>query len=975
MKGVYSIGIDRRFADELAAGVLAEYGRDPLVLADTLILVPTRRSVRALREAFLRATGGKPTLLPRMAPLGDLDESDWEGLSGDDALALPAAIDGSEREALLTELVAAFKDDDGQPIAQSAAQALKLARELASLLDELAIDGVPFDRLEALVEGNFATHWQRTLQFLAIIGEHWPKILASRGQIDALDRRTRSIRAQAVRWCERPPATPVIAAGSTGSQPATRDLLATIARLPRGIVVLPGLDREIDEESWTKLDPTHPQFGLRDLLRALDCTREEVGEWPGASGDLARRQLIAELMRPGETTDAWQRPELAALDHVTRADCATPHQEALAIALALREALEARGRTAALVTPDRDLARRVAAELRRWRIEIDDSAGQSLADTPPATLLRALIAAVDSGFAPIDLLALLKHPLCTLGLARAELLDATRRLDRKCLRGLKPESGIEALRRRVAECRFGRDDDRRRVIDLVERLREATAPLVTAMAEGASPHALLETSIAAAEACAPGDALWTGDAGEALADALARLAAAWTGRAPIAGGEWPALLATMLATETLRPRFGRHPRLAIWGPLEARLQRADLLVLGGLNEGTWPPSVETGPWINRPMRAALGLPQPERRIGLSAHDFAAALAAERVLLTRSEREGGAPTVPSRWLARLDALFGYDPHSPAPPPEYIQRGRRTYIAWAETFDDTDYRPWPRPEPRPPLDARPKTLSLSNVEQWRRDPYGLYARKILDLRVLDPLEQELGAAERGEHLHDALDEFLKAHPQGALPADALQRFERMAERHLESVLAAPAERAFWWPRFQRLARWFIAAETARRAAGTKLLASEIKGSIALGPLTIEARADRIDEIEPGGWEIIDYKTGRVPSPKELEGLFAPQLLLEAAIALHGNFEKLDGPARTVHLSYWQANGLGDGGEIKEVKDGEALVPAMIALLHRMIEHFGHPGTPYTALPWPEFIPHFNDYAHLERVAEWSTTGGEE
>jgi ATP-dependent helicase/nuclease subunit B len=976
MKGVYSIGIDRRFADELAAGVLAAYGRDPLALADALILLPTRRSTRALREAFLRATGGKPTLLPRMAPLGDPDESDWDGLSGDDALALPPAIDGSEREALLSELVAAFKDGQDQPIAQSAAQALKLARELAGLLDELAVDGVPFDRLEALVEGNFASHWRRTLEFLAIVGEHWPKILAERGQIDALDRRTRAIRAQAARWRDKPPSTPVIAAGLTDSRPATRELLAAIAGLPHGVVVLPGLDREIDEESWSKLDPTHPQFGLRELLLALNCERRAVGDWPGPSGDRARRQLIAELMRPAETTDAWQQPQTAALDHVTRADCATPHQEALVIALALREALETPARTAALVTPDRDLARRVAAELRRWEVDIDDSAGQPLADTPPATLLRALLAAVDSGFAPVDLLALLKHPLCTLGLSRAALLDAARRLDRKCLRGLKPEAGFEALQRLVAQRSFGNEDDRRRVIDLVERLHEATAGLVAAMAEGAPPQALLEASIAAAEKCAATDALWSGEAGEALADALARLRAAWTGRSPIAGGEWPALLATMLVTETIRPRFGRHPRLAIWGPLEAQLQRADLLVLGGLNEGSWPPAVETGPWINRPMRAALGLAQPERRIGLSAHDFAAALAAERVLLTRAEREGGAPTVPSRWLARLDALFGYDPHSPLPAPEYIQRGRRSYVAWAEAFDDpASYKPWPRPEPRPPIEARPRRLSVSSVEQWRRDPYGLYARRILDLRLLDPLEAELGAAERGSHLHDALDEFLKAHRDGALPADALQRFERMAEKHLASVLAAPAERAFWWPRFQRLARWFIATETARRDAGTRLLASEIRGAITLGPLTIEARADRIDEIEPGGWEIIDYKTGRVPSKKELEGLFAPQLLLEAAIARHGRFEEIDGPARAVHLSYWQANGLGHGGDVKIIEDSETLVPAMIALVHKMIAHFANPATPYAALPWPEFIPHFNDYKHLERIAEWSTTGGEE
>jgi ATP-dependent helicase/nuclease subunit B len=962
MNGIFSIGIDRRFADELAAGVLAEYGGDPLALADVLILLPTRRSVRSLREAFLRAANGKPTLLPQMAPLGDLDEGAWDDRPDGAALALPAAIDSAEREALLSELVLAFKDDHGEPIAQTAAQALKLARELAGLLDELAIDGVPFDKLEALVDGNFAAHWQRTLRFLAIVGEHWPNILAERGQIDALDRRTQAIRAQAKRWRERPPATPVIAAGSTGSQPATRELLGVIAGLPQGAVVLPGLDREIDEESWAKLDPTHPQFGLRELLLALDHDRADVTDWPGSAGDRARRQLIAELMRPGETTDTWQRPSPAALEHVTRADCATPHQEALVIALALREALETPERTAALVTPDRDLARRVTAELRRWTIDIDDSAGEPLADTPPATLLRALLAAVDSGFAPVDLLALLKHPLCTLGLSRAALLDAARRLDRKCLRGLKPEPGLAALQQRVAR-------DRADVIDMVDRLTRATGDLCAALKEGAAPSALIDLTIAAAQQCAPEDALWAGAAGEALADALARLRAAWANGRPIAGGEWPALLTTMLATETIRPSFGRHPRLAIWGPLEARLQRADVLVLGGLNEGSWPPTVETGPWINRPMRRQLGLPQPERRIGLSAHDFASALAAERVLLTRAEREGGAPTVPSRWLARLDALFGWDPQSGQPPPEYIQRGRRTWVAWAESFDDPRaYKPWPRPAPCPPLAARPTQLSVSSIEQWRRDPYGLYARRILKLRLLDPLEQELGAAERGSQLHKAFDEFLKAYPDGSLPADALGIFERLGEQRLAMVLAAPAERAFWWPRFQRLARWFIATENARRGAGTKLLASETKGSIALGPLTVTAVADRIDQIEPGGWNIIDYKTGRVPSDKELAGLFAPQLLLEAAM----QFETINGPPRTVQLSYWQANGLGDGGKVIEVKDSETLAPAMIALLHKMIAHFSNPATPYAALPWPEFIPHFNDYKHLERVAEWSAGG---
>ncbi len=985
MKGIFSIGIDRHFADELARVVLAEHGGDPLALADTLILVPTRRSVRALREAFLRAANGKPTILPRMAPLGDVDDGEW--VIGDTtgmgdtgtALTLPPSIDPAEREALLAQLVAGFTDDRGERIAQTAAQALKLARELASLLDELAIDGVPFEKLETLVDGNFSKHWLRTLDFLKIIGVAWPAMLAERGQIDAIDRRTQAIRAQAERWRTSPPSTPVIAAGSTGSQPATRALLAAIARLPQGALVLPGLDRDMDEESWTLLDATHPQFGLRELLTALECPRADVAEWPGATGDPIRRRLIAELMRPAETSDAWTRPDPLALEHVSRADCATHQQEALAIALALREVLEKPGQTAALITPDRDLARRVTAELQRWGVAIDDSAGTPLVDSPPATLLRALCAVIDGGFAPVDLLALLKHPLCTLGLDRAALLDAARRLDRKFLRGLKPAAGVDALRALLNDPRRRAGDDRPVVLDLLDRLDESLAPLSVKMAEGAPPAELLDATIEAAEVIASADRLWRGDAGEALSDALARQREAWKDRPPIDGGEWPALLTTMIATEMLRPRFGRHPRLSIWGPLEARLQRADLLVLGGLNEGTWPPSVETGPWLNRPMRAALGLSQPERRIGLSAHDFVSALAAERVLITRSEREGGAPTVPSRWLARLDALLGYEHGSTAPAPVYIQRGLH-FVHWAEALDRPDgYHPWLRPKPAPPLSARPTSLSVTSIEQWRRDPYGLYARHILGLNRLDDLEEELGAADRGTALHAALDEFLAGYPSGLLPPDAVALFEKMGEKHLGVLMAAPAERAFWWPRFLRLARWFVATENARREAGTRLLGGEIKGEMVVGPaarpLTIRATADRIDQIEDGVWEIIDYKTGRVPSKKELDALFAPQLLLEAAMAERGGFKKIKGKSEETHLSYWRANGLDDGGKVEEIKGSDELIPKMLALVEKMAEHFATPGAPYIALPYPEFIPHFNDYEHLARVAEWSTAGGGE
>ena len=980
MKGIYTIGAERRFADELARVVLAEHRGDPLALADIRILVPTRRAVRSLRDAFLRTCGGRATLLPRLAPLGDLDDTEWEIATGDDsALELPPAIEPAERDAMLARLVAAFRDDQGEPVAQSAAQALKLARELGALLDELTIEGVSFARLEDLVEDTFATHWQRTLRFLRIVGEAWPDILAERGAIDAIDRRTRALRARAQRWRSDPPSTPVIAAGSTGSQPPTRELLSVIAGLPQGVLVLPGLDRDMDDASWERLDPSHPQAGLRQLLEALNCARRNVMDWPGAAPPSTRHLLISELMRPAETSEAWKAPPLSSLDHMTRVDCATPHQEAVAIALALRGTLEQEGRTAALVTPDRMLARRVAAELRRWNVEIDDSAGIPLADTPPATLIRAVIDAVDRSFAPVALLSLLKHPLCTFRGERSALLALARRLDRRCLRGLKPDPGLAPLRARIAATKSGDSHAQAGLTVLIDRLEAALSDLVAAMAGEAEAGVLLQATIAAAESVAGAEALWAGDAGEALADALAKLSTAWTGDALVGFGEWPALFAAMLEPEIVRPAYGRHPRLAIWGPLEARLQHTDLVVLGGLNEGTWPPAVETGPWVNRPMRAALGLPQPERRIGLSAHDFAMALGAETLLLTRAEREGTAPTVPSRWLARLDALFGYEGGEQVPP-QYIQRGKRSLAAWATKLDRAEsYRPWPRPEPVPPLQARPDRLSVSSVEQWRRDPYGLYARAILRLRPLDPLEAAFSAAERGEALHKALDNFVQRHPSGLLPDNAIAEFEQLGEHHLQALLTSPAERAFWWPRFRRLARWLVGLENERRRTGARVLGSEIDGFLLLGPrnkpLRIEARADRIDDAGDGTWDIIDYKTGRVPTKDEIQALFAPQLLLEAAMAERNGFAGIKHAPALAQPAYWQANGLGDGGKVTRIEDSATLVARMVEQVERMAARFARPDSSYPAVPWPKYIPAFNDYAHLERIAEWSTAGGGE
>jgi ATP-dependent helicase/nuclease subunit B len=972
------------FVDALAAALLAESASDPLALADMTVLLPTRRSARALQEALLRRSDGRPLLLPRLQPLGDVDADALElgageGEDGAAALALPPAMAPLRRQLVLTRLVLNTGQAGTQPD-----QAARLAADLGRLLDEVGTHGLGFERLQLLVPERYARHWQETLRFLTILTEQWPAVVAADGAIDAVERRNRLLRARAAAWAAAPPRGPVIAAGSTGSIPATAELLAVIARLPQGRVVLPGLDREADAATWEAIgrDAGHPQHGLYQLLERLGASRAEVRNWPTtgvAATPPARSRVLAEALRPAGTTEAWHRslPDDAArqrarlgLAGVMRIDCPGLAEEARVIALLLRERLERPGERAALVTPDRTLARRVAAELARWDIAIDDSAGEPLADTPPGIFLRLTAALAVERLAPVPLLALLKHPLAAGGRSPAALRRLARRLDR-ALRGPRPAPGLAGLRAALAK-------DAELTLWLDE-LAAMAAPFAAVLAAEAAPlGALLEAHIGFAEAMAatPDESgaarLWAGDAGEAAAELVAELAEAADALGDVAGERYPALLAALIAGRAVRPRWGSHPRLAIWGLLEARLQHADLLVLGGLNEGSWPADPGGDPWLSRPMRSEFGLPPPERRTGQSAHDFAQAFAAPEVVLTRSLRVEGAPTVPSRWLLRLEAwcdTVGLEtPRAAAAP----------WLAWQAALDaPAAVAPLPAPRPRPPVAARPRELPATQVEQWMRDPYAIYARYVLRLKALEPLDAPLGAADRGSLIHKALDRFVKDCP-GPLAADELDALLAIGRATFEKELAQPAVWAFWWPRFERIARWFVATEAERRP-GLAALASEIEGRLTLaapaGPFTVTARADRVERRHDGGLVLVDYKTGTPPKQREIELGFAPQLPLEAAIAANGGFPGL--PAAPVAgLEHWRLSGGTVPGLICPVEgDPATLAGDALAGLAALVAAFDDPATAYEPRPAPRYAPRFSDYAHLARIAEWAVLPGDD
>jgi len=981
---LFTIPANEPFLDTLVGGLVAATGGEPLALARHTILLPTRRAARSLREAFLRACGGRAMLLPRLVPVGDLDseelafagDGDAGGFAGFD---IPPAVPALRRLLLLTRLVLAWGRARGAgPL--TAGQAAPLARELARFLDEVQTEDRDFTGLAELVPANYAEHWQQILGFLAILTEQWPKMLAEIGCLDPAERRNRVLRAQAEAWRHAPPPHPIIAAGITGGVTAVADLIAVIAELPGGAVVLPGVDPMVERESWDAVaaDPAHPEHLLARLLDRLGIEPAELRIWPGSRDmgeQVLRSRLVAEAMRPAAESHRWRG--LAgigeqALDGLQRLDCLGPQEEASVIALLLRQQLEDTGKTAALVTPDRGLARRVAADLQRWGIAIDDSAGQPLNKTPPGVFLRLLLDAVAEGLAPLPLLALLKHPLTAGGRAPEEFRALVRRLEIAVLRGPRPAPGWAGLRAVLSP-------DEPALAAFLRGLEAMLAPLLAVMAERhAAVATLLAAHLAAAEALAvsageSGPArLWQGEAGEAAAGFVAEWLEAAAELPPLSGADYHALFETMIAGPVVRPRFGRHPRLAIWGLLEAQLQQADLVILGGLNEGAWPPAVESDPWLSRPMRQAFGLPPPERRIGVAAHDFVQALGAPRVVLTRALRVEGAPTVPSRWLLRLDTVLravGLDERL---------TGATEPLGWQVQLDDPGRRVMlAPPAPRPPVAARPRRLGVTQIETWRRDPYALYARHILRLRALDPIDADPGAAERGEFIHKALDRFVREFPRD-IPPGALARLVAIGEDSFGTALERPGLRAFWWPRFLRMAEWFIANERERRR-DLDLIRSELTGGHAFdapgGRFEFTAKADRLDVRRDGTLTLIDYKTGTLPSLGDVEFGFSPQLPLEAVIAEAGGFPGV-APAEVASVAYWRLSGGDPAGEIRPPYKDEAelrrIIDGALAGLRDLVTRFDDPATPYLAVPWPDRAPRYSDYAHLARIKEWSVAG---
>ncbi|MEO6840092.1 MAG: double-strand break repair protein AddB [Bradyrhizobium sp.] len=1032
LRSVIAALVDGRLVDGFEARA------HPERLAQATLYLPTRRAGRMAREIFLDELNTDAAVLPRIIALGDIDEDELAfaqaaspGLS---ALEIPPAMDGLQRRLLLAQLITLWatqirpEDSTQAPLVTGGPDStLALADDLARLMDDMVTRKVDWRALDGLVPDALDQYWQLTLRFLAIARDTWPTILGAYGRIEPAARRDLLIEAEAARLTLNHEG-PVIAAGSTGSMPVTAKFLHAVAALPQGAVVLPGLDTDLDENAWqliggisradgqftTAPASNHPQFAMHALLQRFGITRGDV-EILGEPARYGRDVLASEAMRPSNASARWHA-RLAEPDTIEKIAggmkdlaviaAANPEMEALAIAVAMREARHL-NKSAALVTPDRALARRVMAALGRWNLLFDDSGGDSLMDISAGIFARLAAEAVANQLEPPTLLALLKHPLCRLGGEQGAFKRATETLELALLRGTRPQAGsaglardfvrfreeLVKLRRREPSSLHGSEprtklgnDELDEAGQLIGLLQAALKPLES-LASKTHDFADLAERHRAVLMALSGDQegvtlAFEGHQGSVLASAFDDLLGAQTPSGlMVALGDYPQVFQTAFGDRVVRRPEVANAHLRIYGPLEARLTQSDRVILGGLVESVWPPAPRVDPWLSRPMRHALGLDLPERRIGLSAHDFAQLLGSQEVILSHAAKVGGAPAVASRFLHRLEAVAGDERWKAA-----IRAGEH-YVRFAAEFDRPDkVEPVKQPEPKPPRAARPLKLSVTAIEDWLRDPYTIYAKYILKLAPLDPVDMPLSAADRGSAIHDALGEFTQTYAT-TLPDDPAQALRLIGQKYFAPLMERPEARALWWPRFQRIAGWFAGWETVRRE-DIATIAAEIQGNISIHlenerTFNLTARADRIEHRRDRTYAILDYKTGQPPTGKQVRMGLSPQLTLEAAILREGGFENIPAGSSVSEFGYVRLSGNNPPGEqkpleLKITRGEQAQLPDQAAdyarlQLEALIRTFEDEAQGYTSLNLSMWSNRYGSYDDLARIKEWSAAGG--
>ena len=719
----------------------------------------------------------------------------------------------------------------------------------------------------------------------------------------------------------------------------------------------------MDDKTWFEVDAGHPQFLLKQLIQFCGVDRHIIESLNKNHSN--RLFLTSEMMRPATTSDQWQNLKndndiqkiKSALNGVRICEADNDHHEATIIALALLEiaADPEQEKTGVLITPNRYLAMRVQMILKQWGIDIDDSGGTSLNKTSLGQFcLSCLGSCLQGQIEPISFLSALKNPY-----ASGEIdsfRSHVKSLEKELFRGVKPSGDFESLYNLSMKNK-----------DFVAGLMMIFKPLSSAQEGMHSLQTHIQNHIRVMENLAKtsdqsgADRLWRGDVGEAFAQFFVNLQSQSDVTPDMTLMDYQDLITSLLSQNSFTARYGKHPRISILGQIEARMIACDRVILAGLNEVVWPADSGFDAWMSRIMRADFGLPSLEQKTSLSAHDFSCGFCAADVFVTRSKKTDGAPTLPSRWLNRLHTILeatALQDHSMD----------NHYAQWARDIRHSKTQQiLLRPQPTPSIEKRPTQFSVTEIEKWMRDPYWIYAKKILDLRKMDSVDMDLSMADRGTIIHTIIERYTKT-PDIDLITLGKEEFET----HIDN----PEVYGFWWPRFEKSAQWFLDYDHDWRLDVAQTY-SEIKGEIHYDDIRLTGKLDRLDVHTNGSFSIIDYKTGSPPSPSDVNAGIASQLPLEGLILSQNGFNEIGNNENVdCHFHYWVLNGAGEGGKALRAQGQKGMDSAQLMQdayegIQNLFAAYNNDSQPYIATPdFSKKIPHdYNSYAHLQRILEWS------
>lgn len=935
---LYNIPLGSSFLKTLADGIIERFSDDPIRMGQSVVLLPTRRGCISLKDILQKKAKERSLILPRIYALADLEQNPI--LPGLPIIEIPKTISKWERLGKLAHLVQQFLRQ--RNLCDSIAVAYKLAKELSVLLDECYISNISLKNIETLFQSDFSIYWQQNLSFLQIISDFWPVILKERGLVETVVQHQHNLRYICSQWS---PSFPVILAGTTGTRPATAELAKKVLQFPQGMVVLPGYDVAINGKA---IPATHPHYTLSHFVTYLEAG-DSIEWYPNRTQEArAKSKFLVEAMAPilSHNTILTQVERQIIEKDVTPIDCDSGDEEAMIIAALLRQTYEVQDKTAVVITPDQGLTKKIQSYLRRWEIEVNISSGTPLGDTVVGTFLT-LVSCLSIDMKVIDWLSLLKHPLFLKNEDRHMHLQKVRQLE------------LEVYRKRRIDNITNLDLLPKELRCWYQALLEKVHPLLykkpkQSFLDYLRLHQQVAESIA-------GKFLWLNDDGEVAKVFVEDLLSQVETFPSLTWGDYKGLFHQLMQVESVHNKKGIGSPLRILGTLEARQVEADVVILASLNEGSWPQTIEDGPWLSNNMRVKLGLPDLNRRLGLAAHDFCLSFAASRVFLTRSKQNQGVVTTPSRmWqrfhtVAKINGLF-FQP--------------MTHLKKLVKDLDTPHSisPSEPPRPQPVRYMKPDQLSVTDIERLMRDPYSVYARKILRLKKLESLDQTLSGREWGQLVHLCLERAFTAYNQVSsinFMETLIQVGKTVFSPYFEDIVV----RIFWWNRYLQICKWVqrIISSSFDNLEGLK---TEVMGTLELKVgeelLTLKTIADRIDSWGNGHYHIIDYKTGVLPTIKDVEAAFSPQLILEGLILMDGGFQGLQ--ASTIESFYWGLKGGAEGGVIKKIDNYVQLLEEAKRGLLALLDYFYKDEAVYLSCPWGEDKATFKHYFHLARVEEW-------